>query len=85
MKDQNYIVLDKTGAEVTVAACTAAEALGIFLKRGRFGLGAGWILTRQPDGWIVASNKTGRTLERAYHKLREADYSRSHKRYSNVG
>jgi hypothetical protein len=85
MKDQNYIVLDKNGAESIVAARTAAEALGIFLKRGRYGLGAGWTLTRQPDGWIVASNKTGRTLERTYHKLREEDYSRSHKRYSNVG
>jgi len=85
MKDQNYIVIDKNGSEVLVAARTAAEALGVFLKRGRFGLGAGWILTRQPDGWIVASNKTGKTLERTYHKLREADYSRAHKRYSNVG
>lgn len=85
MKDQNYIVIDKKGEEVLVAARTAAEALGVFLKRGRFGLGAGWILTRQPDGWIVASNKTGKTLERTYHKLREADYSRAHKRYSNVG
>lgn len=85
MKDQNYIVLDKNGAEVIVEARTAAEALGIFLKRGRFGLGAGWILTRQPNGWIVASNKTGKTLERTYHKLREQDYNRMHKRYSNVG
>jgi hypothetical protein len=84
MKDQNYIVLDKNGNEVIVPARTASEALGIFLKRGRFGLGAGWTLTRQPDGWIVASNKTGRTLERTYHKLREADYSRAHKRYSNI-
>jgi hypothetical protein len=84
MKDQNYIVLDKKGAEVIVSARTAAEALGIFLKRGRFGLGAGWILTRQPDGWILASNKTGKTLERTYHKLREQDYTRTHKRYSNV-
>jgi len=85
MKDQNYIVLDKNGAESIVAARTAAEALGIFLKRGRYGLGAGWTLTRQPDGWIVASNKTGRTLERTYHKLREEDYSRVRKVKSNVG
>jgi len=84
MKDQNYIVLDKKGDEVIVSARTAAEALGIFLKRGRFGLGAGWILTRQPDGWILASNKAGKTLERTYHKLREQDYTRTHKRYSNV-
>jgi len=85
MKDQNYIVINKNGAEVIVKARTAAEALGIFLKRGRFGLGAGWILTRQKDGWIVASNKTGKTLERTYHKLREEDYTKTHKRYSNVG
>jgi len=77
MKDQNYIVLDKNGAEVIVKAYTASEALGIFLKRGRFGLGAGWLLTRQPDGWIVASNKSGKTLERTYHKLREEDYRKS--------
>jgi hypothetical protein len=80
MKDQNYIVLDKNGNEVIVPARTASEALGIFLKRGRFGLGASWMFTRGPDGWILASNKAAKTLERTYHKLREEDYRKGNQR-----
>jgi len=81
MKDKNYIVLDRNGAEVIVLARSAGEALGIFLKRGRSGLGAGWVFTRQPNGWIVASNKSHKTLERTYYKLREEDHTTSNWRH----
>jgi hypothetical protein len=74
--DKEYIVKTKTGEEVTVLGRTPAEALGIFMKRGRFGVGAAWTFTRQPDGWIVCINTGLRTLERTYHKLREKQYSR---------
>lgn len=72
-----YRVIGKNGQEFIVEGRTPTEALGIFLKRGPFGLGAGWVLTRQPDGWIVASNKNDRTLSRTYHKLREVNWDRS--------
>lgn len=74
--DKEYVVKTKTGGEVTVLARTPAEALGIFTKRGRFGIGAAWTFTRQPDGWIVCSNTGMKNLERIYHKLREKDYVR---------
>lgn len=71
----------KTGkprpSEVTVEAADAFVALSKFLKRGVNGLGKGWQLTRQPDGWIVASNKNDRVLGRTYHRLKEVDWSRN--------
>lgn len=70
----------KTGAvrptEVTVEAVDAFAALGKHLKRGVNGLGKGWELTRQPNGWIVASNKNDKVLGRTYHRLREETWSR---------
>lgn len=74
--DKEYIVKGVNGVERTVAGRSPAEALGVFLKRGRFGLGANWMLTRQPDGWIVAVNTGGRNLERTQWKLREKNYVR---------
>ena len=74
--DKQYIVIGINGSENTVSARSANEALGIFLKRGRYGLGAKWSLTRQPDGWIVAVDTGARTLERRMWKLREANYVR---------
>ena len=74
--DKEYIVKTKTGGEATVLARTPAEALGIYMKRGRFGIGAAWTFTRQPDGWIVCANTAMKNLERVYHKLREKDYVR---------
>jgi len=75
--DITYIVIDRLGKENLIEASTPAEALGLFLKRGRFGLGNTWVLTRQPNGWIVASNKADKTLARTYHKLREQEWNRS--------
>lgn len=74
--DKKYIVRGVNGVERTVAGRSPAEALGVFLKRGRFGLGKNWTLTRQPDGWIVAVNTAGRNLERTQWKLREENYVR---------
>jgi len=74
--DKEFIVLGVNGKEHIVKARSANEALGIFLKRGRYGLGAKWSLTRQPDGWIVAIDTAGRTLERRSYKLREKNYVR---------
>jgi hypothetical protein len=74
--DKQYIVRGINGAEQTISGRTPAEALGVFLKRGRYGLGSNWMLTRQPDGWIVATNKGGRNLERTQWKLREVNYVR---------
>lgn len=74
--DKEYIVKTKSGDEVTVLASTPGQALGIYLKRGRHGIGSGWVFTRQKDGWIVCSNRAMKTLERIYHKLREKDYVR---------
>jgi hypothetical protein len=71
----------KTGkprpAEVEIEGVDAFAVLGKFLKRGVNGLGKSWTLTRQPDGWIVAVNASGRTLERAYVRLKEVDWSRN--------
>ena len=71
-----YIVQEKNGGEKSIMANTPAEALSIFLKRGKYGLGSGWLLSRGADGWIVASNKSMKTLERTYHKLREKNWTR---------
>lgn len=76
MEDKEYIVKTKTGGEAVVLARTPAEALGIYTKRGRFGIGAAWTFTRQPDGWIVCTHTGMKTLERTYHKLREKEYVR---------
>ena len=74
--DKEFIVLGVNGQEHIVWARTPIEALGIFLRRGRNGLGAAWALTRQPTGWIVAVNTSGRTLERKMYRLREKNYTR---------
>jgi len=66
----------KRPTEVTVEAVDAFAALGKHLKRGVNGLGKGWELTRQPNGWIVASNKNDKVLGRTYHRLKEVDWSR---------
>ena len=78
-----YIVLDRNGKECIVEGRCPTEALGIFLKRGRFGLGKEWVFTRQHNGWIIASNKAAKNLERTYHKLREVSYDRN-VRYANA-
>ena len=71
----------KTGkerpTEVYVEAADAFVALSKYLKRGVNGLGKGWELTRQPNGWIVASNKNDKVLGRTYHRLKEVDWSRN--------
>lgn len=64
------------GAKEPIRAATPAGALGIFLKRGRFGLSDNWQFTRQPDGWVVATNVEGRNLERKSYRLREVEYNR---------
>jgi hypothetical protein len=74
--DKEFIVLGINGKEHIVWARSPHEALGIFLRRGRNGLGAAWRLSRGSDGWIVAVNTSGRTLERKMHKLREKNYVR---------
>ena len=80
MKNTNadiaYVIIDNKGVEHIVEGRCATEALGIFLKRGRFGLGKGWVLTRQSNGWLVCSNKADKTLGRTMHKLREVGWSR---------
>lgn len=63
--------------EVTVEAADAVTALSKYLKRGVNGLGKGWTFTRQPNGWIVASNKNDKVLGRTYHRLKEVDWSRN--------
>jgi hypothetical protein len=70
----------KTGAsrptEVKTSGVDAYAALSKFLKRGVNGLGKGWVFTRQPNGWIIASNKNDRVLGRTYHRLKEVNWSR---------
>ena len=63
--------------EVVIEATDAFAALGKHRKRGVNGLGKNWTLTRQPDGWIVAVNSAGRTLERGYHRLKEVNWTRN--------
>jgi hypothetical protein len=77
--DKDYTVLTNKGTEVVVRGRNAREALGIFMKRGRFGLGAAWSMTRQKNGWIVVSPSGERTLERKYYKVRETEYDPSMK------
>jgi hypothetical protein len=74
--DKEYVIIGKNGSRSIVSGRSPAEALGIFTRRGRFGLGSGWMLSRQPDGWIVATNKTMKNLERTQHKMREVNYTR---------
>lgn len=78
--DKNYTILGKGGTEVIVRGRNAREALGIYMKRGRFGLGAAWTMTRQKNGWIIVSPSGERTLERTYYKMRETEYDPSTKR-----
>ena len=78
--DKEFIVIGKRGKEEVVRehlilARSPFEALGIFLKRGRFGLSPSWRLSRNPDGWIIAVNTAGRNLERKMFKLREKNYT----------
>ena len=67
----------KQPTEVEVEAQDAFAALGKHRKRGVNGLGQGWQLTRQPDGWIVAVNRSQKVLEGGYHRLKEVDWSRN--------
>ena len=77
--DKDYTVLTNKGTEVVVRGRNAREALGVFMKRGRFGLGAAWSMTRQKDGWIIVSPSGNRTLEKKYYKMRETEYDSSMK------
>jgi hypothetical protein len=72
--DMEYIIMGVAGQEHIVNARSPYEALGIFLGRGRHGLGSAWRLSRGIDGWIVAVDTSGRSLERKMHKLREKNY-----------
>jgi hypothetical protein len=74
--DKEFIVIGVNGTEHNISARTPSEALGIFLKRGRFGIGKAWSFTRQPTGWIVAVDTAARTLERRMYRLREKNYTR---------
>lgn len=78
-KDKSYTILGKDGAENVVQGRNAREALGVYMKRGRFGLGTAWSMTRQKDGWIVVSPSASKTLERTYYKMRETEYHPSMK------
>lgn len=77
--DKSYTILGKDGGENVVQGRNAREALGVYMKRGRFGLGAAWSMTRQKDGWIVVSPSASKTLERIYYKMRETEYHPSMK------
>ena len=78
-KDKDYTILNNAGEEVIVQGRNAREALGVYMKRGRFGLGAAWSMTRQKDGWIIVSPSSSKTLERTYYKMRETQYDPSMK------
>ena len=78
-KDKDYTILNNKGEEVIVRGRNAREALGVYMKRGRFGLGAAWRMTRQKNGWIVVSPSASKTLERTYYKMRETQYDPSMK------
>jgi hypothetical protein len=77
--DKEYTILNNKGQEVFVHGRNAREALGVYMKRGRFGLGSTWSMTRQKDGWIIVSPSSSKTLERTYYKMRETQYSPSMK------
>lgn len=74
--DIEYVIQNPNGSDRIVSGRTPTEALGISLRRGRYGLGKSWTLTRQPDGWILAIDKAGKTLDRRTVKLREKNYTR---------
>ena len=76
MKTRQYRILTNSN-EVIIEATDAFAALGKHRKRGVNGLGKGWTMTRQPDGWIVAVNTDQKVLEGGYHKLKEVDWSRN--------
>jgi hypothetical protein len=63
--------------EVEVEGVDAFAALGKHRGRGVNGLGKGWQLTRQPDGWIVAVNRSQKVLEGGYHRMKEVDWTRN--------
>jgi hypothetical protein len=68
--------IETQNGSVYITAADPFVALGIFRKRGANGLGKGWSLTRQPNGWIVATNRANRTLERQSHRLKEVGWKR---------
>ena len=78
MKTQ-YRIQQKSGEDAIVEARSPFEALGIHRKRGANGLGRSWRLTRQPDGWIVASNTAERSIERNHYRLKEVGWHRGAK------
>ena len=78
-KDKDYTILNSKGEEIIVQGRNAREALGVFMKRGRFGLGKDWSMTRQKNGWLVVSPTASKTLERIYYKMRETEYDPSMK------
>lgn len=73
---QEYVIDLGGGKEKTISALSASQAVAIHTKRGNAGLGRGWTLTRQPNGWIVATNSDRRTLDRPYVRLKEVNWSR---------
>jgi hypothetical protein len=77
--DREFRVYLQSGKESRVFARTHSEALSIALRRGRFGLGAGWRFSRQPDGWVLGVNTSMKNLEREKYryKIREVEYSRA--------
>ena len=78
---QQPAVNGKTGKpqpeEVEIVAPDAFAALGKYRGRGMSGLGKGWQLSRQPDGWIVAMNRSQKVLEGGYHRLKETCWTRN--------
>ena len=71
-----YRIQLKDGSEAIVEAQSPFEALGIHRKRGPQGLGRAWQMTRQPDGWIVASNSSEKSMERNHYRLKEVNWKR---------
>jgi hypothetical protein len=71
-----YRIQQKDDSEAIVEARSPFEALGIHRKRGPHGLGRAWQLTRQPDGWIVASNSSEKSMERNHYRIKEVDWKR---------
>lgn len=63
--------------EVEVEGVDAFAALGKYRGRGVNGLGKGWQLTRQPNGWIVAVNRSQKVLEGGYHRMKETNWTRN--------
>jgi hypothetical protein len=72
---KKYRLQTKTG-EIEIIGVDVFAALSKYLKRGVNGLGAGWTFTRQPDGWIVASDRSRKVLEGKYFKLKEVGWTR---------